>query len=206
MQTLREFIERNVSINDKEWALLNSFIKTHHYKKEDSINFKNNIWTNFIYINSGLIRSYIINEEGKEFTRQFHFNTKESSIGNLFAVDLTSLLSQTPSCRIFEVLEDSEVFIFSKQDLNKLFNSSEKWRKIGHIVTELSYVSMDTYYNNLLTKNTKSRYLELLQSMSELIKKVPQYHIASYLGITPVTLSRIKKEITETEKKQYKDL
>jgi len=157
--------------------------------------FKDNIWTDFIYINSGIIRSYIINEEGKDFTRQLHFNTNESAIGNLFAVDLTSLLMQTPSCRGFEVLEDSEVLIFSKHNLDKLFSCSEKWQKIGHIVTGLSYVSMDTYYNNLLTKSTKSRYLQLILSMSKLIEKVPQYHIASYLGVTPVTLSRIKKEI-----------
>ena len=202
---LREFIQKHISINDNEWTLLNSFIKSYCYKKDDVIDFKDDIWTNFIYIRSGLIRSYIINEEGKEFTRQFYFNTKESTIGNLFAVDLKSILTQTPSSRNFEILEESEVLIFSKHNLDKLFNSSEKWQKISHKLIELSYINIDTYCNNLFTKSAKIRYLELLQNMPKLLEKVPQYHIASHLGITPVTLSRIKKEITEAKKNNIKD-
>jgi len=195
MQTLRDFIEKQVDISDETWELLNASIQVHHYKKGDIIYFKDNIWTDFIYINSGMIRSYIINEEGKDFTRQFHFNTKESNIGNVFATDLSSLLKQTPSHRGFEALEDSEVLIFSKENLNKLFKSSMKWGEIGRIVTEMSYISIDTYYLNLLTKSTKDRYSLLRKDMRELIENVPQYHVATYLGVTPVTLSRIKKEL-----------
>ena len=195
MQTLREFIQEQVNISDETWALLNMSIKVRHYKKGDTIYFKDNIWTDLIFINSGMIRSYIINEEGKDFTRQFHFNTKESGIGNLFATDLSSLLKQTPSHRGFEALEDSEVLVFSKQKLNILFDSSKEWEKIGRVLTGMSYIAMDTYYYSLLTKSTKDRYLLLLQDMAELIENVPQYHVATYLGVTPVTLSRIKKEI-----------
>ena len=155
MQTLREYVHNHVNIDDAEWEMLNISIKVHHYKKGDVIDFKDNIWTDFIYINSGMFRSYIINEDGKDFTRQFHFNTKESLIGNLFATDLSSLLKQTPSLRGFEALEDTEVLIFSKQHLNALFNTSQKWNQIGRVITEQSYISMDTYYFSLLTQKYK---------------------------------------------------
>jgi CRP-like cAMP-binding protein len=66
-------------------------------------------------------------------------------------------------------------------------------------MAELAYMNMDTYYHGLLTKNAKERYLHLKKTMSGLMKDTPQYHIASYLGITPVSLSRIKKELKEVD-------
>lgn len=197
MQTFKEFIDTNIGVSDEEWGLLETSIRTNHYKKGEIISFKDDIWTDIIYINSGLIRSYIINENGKDFTRQLYFNTNESHTANLFVIDLTSMLTQTPSNRGFEVLADSEVFVFSKENLYGLYEAYKKWEHIGRIMAELAYMNMDQYYYNLLTKNATERYLHLKKIMSGLIEKTPQYHIASYLGITPVSLSRIKKELKE---------
>jgi len=199
MQTLREFVDTKIGVNDEEWGLLKPSIKTKHYKKGEKINFKDNIWTDIIYINSGLIRSYIITDTGKDFTRQLYFNTDESHTTNLFVIDLTSMLTQSPSNRGFEVLADSEVLVFSKENLHSLYNGYKKWEHIGRIMAELAYINMDSYYYNLLTKNAKERYEHLKKTMSGLIKNTPQYHIASYLGITPVSLSRIKKELKEKD-------
>ena len=195
MQIIRDFLEAHVKVSNEEWELLASKIKVHHYKKGDVITYKDNIWTDFIYINRGLIRSFIINEKGKDFTRQFYFNTEESTIAHLFVVDFTSILTQAPSSREFEVLEDSEVLIFSKKTIYDLYGKSSKWEHIGRIISESSYLDMDNYYQSLLTQSTKERYVHLTKTMSKLIEKVPQYHVASYLGITPVSLSRIKKSL-----------
>ncbi len=197
MQTFREFIDTKIGISDEEWRLLEASIRIKHYKKGEEISFKDDIWTDIIYINSGLIRSYIINVNGKDFTRQLYFNTNESHTANLFVIDFTSMLTQTPSNRGFEVLEDSEVFVFSKENLYALYDAYKKWEHIGRMMAELAYMNMDSYYYGLLTKNAKERYLHLKKTMSGLIEKTPQYHIASYLGITPVSLSRIKKELKE---------
>jgi len=201
LQTLREYINSLVSVKDKEWEVFNKILRSHHYKKGDIINFKDDIWTDAMYINSGIIRSYIINSEGRDFTRQLYFNTSESHIGNLFVIDLTSFITQVSSYRGFEVLEESEVVIFSRKDLYALYDTSKKWERIGRHLNEQAYLDMDRYYYSLLTKTTKERYLYLTKTMAGLIEKVPQYHIASLLGVTPVTLSRIKKEIANTEKK-----
>jgi CRP-like cAMP-binding protein len=199
MQTFKDFIDTQIGVNDEEWGLLESTIKINHYKKGEKINFKDDIWTDIIYINSGLIRSYIITDNGKDFTRQLYFNTNESHTANLFVIDLTSMLTQTPSSRGFEVLADSEVLVFSKENLYALYDAYKKWEHIGRKMAELAYMNMDTYYHGLLTKNAKERYLQLKKTMSGLMKDTPQYHIASYLGITPVSLSRIKKELKEVD-------
>lgn len=195
MKTFRNFVNELVELNDTEWELVNNILEIRYFKKGELISYKNDIWTDFIYINSGLIRSYIINDEGKDFTRQFYFNNNESSIINLFAMDLTSLIVQIPSYRGFEVLFDSEVIVFSRKNLSSLFSISKKFIHLERIATELAYLHTDNDYYNLLTKSKKKRFLYLQKTMPKLIKKVPQYHIATYLGMTPVSLSRIKKTL-----------
>lgn len=198
MRSFKDFINTNIGVSDEEWALLETSIRIEHFKKGDQIYFKDDIWTDIMYINSGLMRSFIINDKGKDFTRQLYFNTNESHTANLFVLDMTSMLTQTPSNRGFEVLADSEVVVFSRKNLYELYDAYKKWEHIGRIMSELAYMNMDNYYYNLLTKNATERYLHLKKIMSGLIEITPQYHIASYLGITPVSLSRIKKELKET--------
>jgi len=65
MQSFKKFIDTNIGVSDEEWGLLEKTIRTNHYKKGEIISFKDDIWTDVIYINSGLIRSYIINGERK---------------------------------------------------------------------------------------------------------------------------------------------
>jgi CRP-like cAMP-binding protein len=100
-----------------------------------------------------------------------------------------------PSNRGFEVLTDCEVTIFSKKTLDELYQKYKKWEFIGRKMAEFAYIDMDLFYYNLLTKTPKKRYLYLKKTMSNLLEDVSQYHIASYLGITPVSLSRIKKSL-----------
>jgi CRP-like cAMP-binding protein len=195
MLSFRDFIDTKIGISSEEWRRLEESIWVKHYKKGEMISFKDNIWSDIIFINSGMIRSYIINDSGKDFTRQFYFNTNESRTANLFVVDLSSMLTQTPSRRGFEVLSESEVLVFSREKLYALYNTYKKWEHIGRKMAELAYMDMDSFYHTLLTKTPKERYLHLEQTMAGLMRLVPQYHIATYLGVTPVTLSRIKKEL-----------
>jgi len=205
MQSFETFISKNIGVSQEEWAQLETTLQTKTYKKGEMISFKDDIWTSAMYINSGMIRSYIINDHGKDFTRQFYFNTKESRTANLFVIDLSSFTTQFPSNRSFEVLTDSEVVIFSRKNLYALYEKYKKWEFVGRKMAEFAYIDMDLFYHNLLTKTPSERYVYLQQNMSELLEDVPQYHIASYLGITPVSLSRIKKTLNETNDKAKRD-
>jgi CRP-like cAMP-binding protein len=197
MQEFKTFINTKIGITDTEWEVLENTIEVRHYKKGEIIDFPNDIWTEIMYINYGLIRSYIINDAGKDFTRQFYFNINESYTANLFVVDLASMTMQTPSNRGFEVLKESEVLVFTRSHLYHLYQTSKKWEFIGRKMAELAYIDMDTFYYSLLTKTPKERYISLQNSMRNLINIAPQYHIASYIGVTPVTLSRIKKSLEQ---------
>jgi CRP-like cAMP-binding protein len=194
VQAFREFISKHLKVNDNEWAELESITELRHYKKGDVIASEGDVWSEYFYIHSGIVRAYMQNAEGKEFTRQFYFNSQESRMSNLFVVDFASLLNQGPSSRSFEVLVDCEVQVIPRDKLNLLYSQSQSWEHFGRIMSELSYLEMDVYYNSLLLQTTKERYKQLLKNMSDLVGKVPQYHIATYLGVTPESLSRLKKD------------
>ena len=197
MLTFKNFIAYNIGVTDDEWRLLEEKLEIRKYKKGEMISFRDDVWTDVMYINYGMVRSYIINDEGKDFTRQFYFNSTESRTANLFVIDLSSFTTQQPSNRSFEVLTDCEVIVFSRETLYGLYEKYKKWELIGRKMAELAYIDMDLFYYNLLTKTPKERYIYLKKTMSNLLDDVPQYHIASYLGITPVSLSRIKKSLAD---------
>ena len=193
MKSLKEFFFEHTQIDDELWQQFSQNIKTVCYAKGDYISAQDNIWTEYMYLDSGLIRSFLINNKGKEFTRQFYFNTSESNVGNLFVTDFRSVLSQESSLRAFEVLEGCELKVFSHHDITALYHQNHTWERLGRIFTQLAYIQVDEYYCTLLTCTPKEHYLKLKKEMPDLCERLSQYHIASFLGISPVTLSRIKK-------------
>jgi len=202
-QTIKSFIQKYVNLDSEQLKQVDSIISTRYYKKNEIISFPDDIWTEYIFINTGIIRSYIINDEGKDFTKQFCFNTSQSKIGNLFAVDFESLLTGTPSYCSFEVLKDSEVTVFSKKDIDRLRNESNIWKNLSNIMSNLAYLHTNEFADALLTKSAKQRYIKLREDISMIIDKIPQYHIATFLGITPVSLSRIRKELNMKTNSRY---
>ena len=193
MESLKEIFIKYAQIDDKMWQQFSQNIKMVCYVKGDYISVKDNIWINYMYLNSGLIRSFIITKDGKEFTRQFYFNSSESSVGNLFVTDLRSLLTQKPSSRGFEVLEDCELAVFSHDSITSLYHESYTWERVNRIFAQLAYIQIDEYYCTLLSNTPKEHYIKLKKNMPDLCKRLSQYHIASFLGVTPVTLSRIRQ-------------
>ncbi len=200
---MKSFIQKYVQLDSEQLNQVDSIMSTRYYKKNEIISFPDDIWTEYLYINRGIIRSYIINDEGKDFTRQFCFNNSQSKIGNLFPIDFKSLLTGTPSYCGFEVLEDSEVTVCSKKDIDRLDNESQTWKNISNIMSNLAYVHTNEFTDAILTKSVKQRYIELRKDISMVIDKIPQYHIATFLGITPVSLSRIRKELNIKTNRRY---
>jgi len=143
---------------------------------------------NLYFINSGLTKSYLLNE-GKEHIRQF-------AAENDFVVDLGSLLSQHKSAFFIQTLENTEGLKITYEDLDKLFNSSFSFMKLGKVIADRSTINLIKRSVSLVKDDAKQRYLDFIKDIASLTQRVPQFMIASYLGITPESLSRIRKEIS----------
>jgi len=137
------------------------------------------------FVQSGLLRSYFT-IKGKETTT--FFQTK-----GYLATALLSFLQMKPALENIQALEDSELIVITRKNLHKLYNENWKWQQVGRIVIEQYYIKMEQRSIILQSQSAQERYEYFLKEYPELIQSVPLYYIASFLGMSPETLSRIRK-------------
>ena len=189
----KEFIQQYVSLNSIGWNIVKSKLKIEYYKKGDIIHNIDDICSKLIFINSGLARGYIIDENGKDHTWSIYFNDKNSHMTNLFVVDYESFLNQTKSKLCIEALEDCEVVVTDYKDVQFLYNNTKKGDRFGRMMSEEAYKYLHNFIIQRQTTSAKERFEEFINTTPHLLEKVPQYHLATFLGITPQHLSRLKK-------------
>jgi CRP/FNR family transcriptional regulator, anaerobic regulatory protein len=146
------------------------------------------IFNKLYYIETGIIRSFRL-IDGEDYT-YFFFSASD------FAVDYQSYLTDTISPLFFETLTETEVYIFQKTDIYALYEKYPKFEKIGRLMAEYAYLSAADRLKQYQTDDLKTRYLKLISKSPDLFQTVPQHYIASYLGVKPQSLSRIRAEIS----------
>jgi len=195
VSTLKAFVESYMQFTEAEWQVLENRLECTHYKKGEMIHSARDIWDELYYIKEGLIRSYLFSDTGKETTRRLHFNNNKANILNLFVVDYASLSHQTPSTIGFEILQDCALVKINRETIDAIHAESKKWERLSRLFLESAYVKSTEFYQQVINRSAKENYQDLCENMSHLIELVPQYHLATYIGITPVSLSRIKQEL-----------
>jgi CRP-like cAMP-binding protein len=148
----------------------------------------NEVPTKAYLLVSGSIRCYLSTESGKEFNKTFCLPVS-------VVASLTALLNKAPSIFIFEALTDCELYEVDFYKIMDLCNRDPFINKLYTRVLEEVYVKYEKRLVELISLDAKDRYLELRKQIPNVDKLIPQYHIASYLGITAVQLSRIRKKI-----------
>ena len=191
----KSFLKRYISINVIEWTTLQQKLQVAHFKKGQTIHIAGNVCRNLYFINSGLARAYAIGEDGKDFTWSIFFNDANSKMDNLFVVDYESFLNRSESQLAIDALEDCELVYLNRDDLEMLYNEFKKSEHFGRLMSEEAYSLLHNRILNLKLKSAKERFEEFMQETPYLLEKVPQYYIASYLGITPQYLSKLKREL-----------
>ena len=151
--------------------------------------------TNKVYfIISGTARSYYTDFSGTTVTWAFHFNNNHSVIRNVFATDYRAFITGTLSSISIEALSEIRALVFTKEAVNYLVENSLKYEIWMRKLNEMAYVSMFDRAFLLLTMSAADRYRKLLKDESHLIQMFSNYYIASYLGIAPQSLSRIRSQ------------
>ncbi|MGB7843502.1 MAG: Crp/Fnr family transcriptional regulator [Salinimicrobium sp.] len=138
------------------------------------------------FIESGLGRSYYLKKDGKEITQWFFAEGKPMS-------SVESFFQQNPSLYNLEMLEDSEVYSISKEKLDFLFKKYHKMEKFGRILATEMLTKVVNKLNAVQFQTAPERYEYMLKEFPDISQRVPLGHIASYLGMTQETLSRIRR-------------
>lgn len=140
------------------------------------------------FIKSGIIRAYTVNEKGKEFTNSL-FSAFQ------FAGPLSALIENRKSELIYEALTDCEVIQGDYVEMRKLFDENIDLMRFSHKMLQFYFIGLENKVIDLGSLTATERYLNLKERFHDIENLIPQYQVASILGITPIQLSRIRKEL-----------
>lgn len=195
-QKYKKYIDQYISFNIIEWTLFKSKLKISHHKKGEIVHYAGDICSKLMFINYGIARAYIIDDEGKDHTWSIYFNDKNAKMTNFYLVDYDSFIHQTESHISIEILEDCELVTVDYDNVQFLYNKLKKGERFGRLMSESAYSYTHNHIIDRMTKSAMQRFEEFMRNTPYLLEKVPQYHIATLLGITPQSLSRLKKRLT----------
>jgi len=178
-KTLLSYFEhiKGVPLTGDEILEINSSFRKDEYKKKTILMQAGEANTRHYYVEKGLLRLYIIDQSGKEFN--ILFACEHQWIGDL------GTPAETPY--FLETVEDSTVFSIKEEQFNLLY---KKYIRLANYIRK-SYVFLQKRFVSILSKTAEDNYEELVTGNPDLIERLPQYHISSYLGVTPVFLSKI---------------
>ncbi len=186
----KNFIRKVTPISDAEFEQTVIFFKEQILQKGDFFVKQGKICQQIAFINKGALRAFYINDKAEETTSCF-------CTQNSLTTSYKSFILQQPSTLSIQALEDSELLVIDHDNLQKLYSTSHVWQSIGRTVAEKEYIIMEQYAAVLNNETAKEKYLRLLKEQPDVLQKASVEDIASYLGITRRTLSRIRQEISK---------
>jgi CRP-like cAMP-binding protein len=189
MEKLKNILKELIELTNDEWLTFSQNLNIKEFKAKTIIIREGNITTDVFFIKSGLLRTYHI-QEGKEINTYFACDGQFISI-------FGSFITQTPSFEYLEAIEDSLVYSFSFKKLSELYKESPKFEKLGRIMAEKNYLCVIDRTLTMQIKTAKEKYFDFIKNYDKkIVQRVPQHQIASFLGIAPESLSRVRKEIS----------
>jgi CRP-like cAMP-binding protein len=182
---LKSYFKERTEISDKKLVTLSSYFREKAVKKNEFLLREGEVCKSNYFVVSGCLRLFSINKEGLENTRYFAFEGK-------FGTSFTSLITGQPSIEYIQSLEKSIVLAINKEDFFQLVESEPAVNKIYRGILESAYITTQKRIYNLQGSDSLERLKWLLDQQPAIFSRLSNKVIASYLGITPYTLSRLK--------------
>lgn len=186
---IRNFLQdKYVAFSDEDWSKVSAKFFHQEFSKKTLILEKGTVENYVSFIEEGVVR-YYIPKENKEITFELTF-------ANDFIGAYDSFLSRQPSVYNVETVSKTTLWRLSYKDVQNLYRETEAGNIIGRLATEQLFLEKAKRELSLLNDTAEQRYLKLFSEQPELIRQIPLQYIASYIGITPQALSRIRKRIS----------
>lgn len=188
MEQIRQVMQQMINISEVE---LNSFlshaiIKT--FKKNEILSRPDVVPNEIFFINKGIIRVLITDKKGLDHT--IHF-----ALENQFIADYSNFMQKLPSLYSLQALEETQLVVLPRSAIDWGYQHLKEGQKMGRLIAEFYFIYQDDRIKNMYARTPRQRYDNITDVFPNIHNRVPQHMIASYLGITPVHLSRIKKSV-----------
>jgi CRP-like cAMP-binding protein len=176
-----------VSLNEVERSALKTIFRVKQFRKLDHVFIAGDTCLSNYYISKGLFRVYSL---VKSIEKTESFFMEDS-----WYTDFESYVSDSPSELYFQALEEGELIYFDKAEIERLYSKNNRLERLGRYYAEQAFLCIRNKSMLISNKSAEERYEELVNRSPELIQRIPQYYLASYLNVQPESLSRIKKRI-----------
>jgi CRP/FNR family transcriptional regulator, anaerobic regulatory protein len=183
IQHLRKYID----LSESDVAIFNKYVETHQLKKKELILQESKVCNYLYYVEKGCLRMYFINNKGVEQITQF-------ALDGWWISDYQSFMNHTPSDYYIQAIEESEILAIDSQNLEILFNELPQLEKYFRILMQKAVAGAQLRSKLLYEMSKEEFYFHFSTSFPEFMLRVPQYMIASYLGLTPEYLSELRKK------------
>ena len=183
LNKIREYI----TLSRIDCTLIEELFEPLFLSKGEVLLQEGNICKCFYYVNKGLLRQFM-NYDGKELT--IHFNEE-----NTFVCDYESFITKTPSQKTIVALEDTVLQIISYTSLQRFYKEIREGERFGRLLLEETFIEAIHYIISGLADSPQERYLKFMRQYKNIEQRVAQKYIASFVGVTPQSLSRIRRRI-----------
>lgn len=186
-EQLKERIRRVYPLSDTDCEVFRDAFTVRTFRKNEVWTVPGEVSREIGFLAGGIFRMYYL-RDGKEVNAHFFFEDE-------FVTAYRSFLSQSPSGCYISALENAELYVFSYEKLQQAYDGSHGWERFGRLISEACYLDAADRSESFLFRNGEERYLDLLRNRPEVLRRIPLYHVASYLGLERETLSRLRKKI-----------
>lgn len=188
MPPIIDNLSKHITLTPQEQELFLSKTETRKYKAKTILLNAGEVCKNSYFVNSGVLRSFNINDNIVEHVMSF-------ACSGWWISDMYSLLSQKPGNLFIEVIEDAEVVLLSKENQEELYHDIPKLEHFFRILTENALVANQQRVMDNLSLSAEDRFEKFSQKYPSLMQKVPQKQIASFIGVTPEFFSKMKAKL-----------
>ncbi len=184
---LTNFIKKNITIEDEDLKIVLSYFKSIKKNKNEILLATGKVSQVSYFVKKGCLRLFFIDDNGKDVTRYIAFE-------NQFATALVSFITNEPAQETIQVIEDCELLYISHNNFRHLMKIIPKWKDFYAIYLEKAYVNNSKRLTSFTTLNASERYNQLFKINPDIVKRLPNKIVASYINISQETLSRIKSK------------
>lgn len=178
-----------VQLNDEEQAQIKSYLSPKKLRKKQYLLQEGDVCKLVAFVEKGVLRSYSVDENGDEHIVQF-------ALEGWFISDLYSFLTGEPATQNIDAIEDAELVLISKSANDELLKIMPKYETFNRLLITNAYLALQRRLTSIISQPTEERYKSFQALYPHIVQRVPQHMIASYMGLTPESLSRIRKRIS----------
>ncbi len=188
LDILYQYVSNRIAVTDEQWDIVRACVSVRTFQRKEIIWAAGDACRYGLFVAKGCLRSYVLDEKGKEHVLYF-------APENWWMVDNPSLLQSRPSLFFADAIEPTECLVFDKRAFENVMMQFDQTKNILITLLQNNLSTLQRRLIFTLSRTAQERYLDFVQTYPDLVQRVPQRMIASYIGVTPEFLSRIRQDL-----------